>query len=447
LIVGDASMERSFIADAYIRGHQARSILCTPLLNRAKLIGMLYLENELAPHVFTPARIAVLRLLASQAAISLENARLYKDAQQMDTYLKTAEALSHTGSFGLRLATGEVIWSDETYRIMEFDRETTPTFELVLQRTHPDDIGLVQEVVDRATLDGVGIDFEHRLLMPDGTVKWVHVLAHGVRDEARAIEYHGAIMDITTRKQAEEALRKLQWELAHVSRVMTMGELAASIAHEVNQPLTAIATTSQASLRWLAQPAPNLEKLRKLAQDVVSDAQRASDIVTRIRAMAAGRGAEPSLLRLDDVIREALLFLRYEVEARGVTVTHIPAFDLPPVLGDRTQLQQVIVNLTINAVQAMAQVRTTQPEISIRTVSNDPTSLRCSVEDNGPGIEPQNIARLFGSFFTTKDGGMGMGLRICRSVIEAHGGRIGADNGSSGGGARFYFTLPVTTAS
>jgi predicted ATPase/signal transduction histidine kinase len=447
LVIGDASADSSWFTDAYVRAHRARSILCLPLLNRAKLIGVLYLENNLTPHVFAPARIAVLRLLASQAAISLENARLYRDAQQMDTYLKTAEALSHTGSFGLRPATGDVIWSDETYQIMECDRAaTTPTLELVLQRTHPDDIALVQQNVDRAASGVTSIDFEHRLLMPDGSTKWVHVLAHGVRDEAGSLEYVGAIMDITARRQAEEALLKLQSELAHASRVMTMGELAASIAHEVNQPLAAIAATSQASLRWLAQPTPNLEKLKKLTQDVASDAMRASEIVTRIRAMAAGRGAEPAVLSLDDVIREALLFLRYETEARGVTVTHVPAKAPPLVFGDRTQFQQVIVNLTINAVQAMVQAGTEQPAINITTVSNDPERLGCSVEDNGPGIEPQNIARLFDSFFTTKDNGMGMGLRICRSVIEAHRGRIGADNESSMGGARFYFTLPVAGA-
>jgi PAS domain S-box-containing protein len=447
LILGDASLEGSSFGDAYLREHHARSILCLPLLNRANLVGMLYLENNLTPHVFAPARIAVLRLVVSQAAISLENARMYKDVQQMDGYLKTAQTLSHTGSFGLRPATGEVIWSDETYRIMGFDRETTtPTFELVLQRTHPDDIPLVQAAPERAAVDGSGIDFEHRLLMPDGSIRWVHVLAHRVRDEAGGIEYVGAIMDITARRHAEEALRKLQSDLAHASRVMTMGELAASIAHEVNQPLAAIAATSQASLNWLAQPAPNVEKLRKLTQDVASDAIRASEIISRIRAMVAGQGAERKLLYLDEVIREALLFLRYEVEARGVTVTHIPASDVPMVYGDRTQLQQVIVNLLVNAMQAMARARTTQPAISIRTVSDGADTLRCSVEDNGPGIEAQDVGRVFDSFFTTKESGMGMGLRICRSVIEAHGGRIDADNDSSAGGARFHFRLPRSEA-
>ena len=252
-----------------------------------------------------------------------------------------------------------------------------------------------------------------------------------------------SMIDITERVRAQEELRRAQADFAHAARVSVLGELAASIAHEVNQPLAAIAATSQASLRWLTQSTPNIEKVRKLTMDVVSDVERASEIISRIRAMATGRVPEQALLSLDDVIREAVLFLRHEVESRGVAVSHLPAFEPQKVFGDRTQLQQVIVNLAINAVQAMAQAGTLKRNISIRTVSFDPATLRCSVEDSGPGIEPHNIDRLFDSFFTTKDSGMGMGLRICRSVIEAHGGRIAADNESSQGGARFHFTLPV----
>jgi C4-dicarboxylate-specific signal transduction histidine kinase len=254
-----------------------------------------------------------------------------------------------------------------------------------------------------------------------------------------------SMIDLTERVRAQEELRRMQADFAHSARVSMLGELTASIAHEVNQPLASIATTSQASLRWLDHPAPNIEKLRKLTRDVVSDAERASDIIGRIRAMATGRGPEQTLLSLDDVIREALLFLRHEVVSRGVAVSHIPAPGSHKVSGDRTQLQQVIVNLAVNAVQAMAQAGSPKRNISIRTVSQDRTTLRCSVEDSGPGIEPHNLARLFDSFFTTKASGMGMGLRICRSVIEAHGGRIAADNESSQGGARLYFTLPVVT--
>jgi PAS domain S-box-containing protein len=252
-----------------------------------------------------------------------------------------------------------------------------------------------------------------------------------------------SMIDLTERVRAQDELRRMQADFAHAARVSMLGELTASIAHEINQPLAAIASTSQASLRWLAQPAPNIDKVRKLTMDATSDVERASDIIKRIRTMAAGRVPEQALLSLDDVVREALLFLRHEVESRGVAVSHFPAFDPQKVFGDRTQLQQVIVNLAINAVQAISLAGSSKRNISIRTVSHDPTTLRCSVEDSGPGIEPRHITRLFDTFFTTKDSGMGMGLRICRSVVEAHGGRIAADNESSQGGARFYFTLPV----
>ena len=252
-----------------------------------------------------------------------------------------------------------------------------------------------------------------------------------------------SMIDFTERVRAQEELQRLRADFAHASRVSMLGELTASIAHEVDQPLAAIAAGGEASLRWLARPTPNADEVRELTKRVVADARRASDIIGRIRAMATRRVPEQTLLSLDDVIREALLFLRHEVESRRVAVSHFPALGPQKVLADRTQLQQVIVNLAVNAVQAIAQAGSTNRNFSIRTVVHDPATLRCSVEDSGPGIEPQHITRLFDSFFTTKDGGMGMGLRICRSVIEAHGGRIAADNESSHGGARFYFTLPV----
>jgi signal transduction histidine kinase len=201
-------------------------------------------------------------------------------------------------------------------------------------------------------------------------------------------------------------------------------------------------------LRWLARPEPDVEEVRELTKRVVVDARRASAIIDRIRAMVVRREPEQTLLSLDDVIREALLFLRYEVQSRGVAVSHFPALAAPKVRADRTQLQQVIVNLAVNAIQAVAQADSANRKIIVRTIVPDPAILRCTVEDGGPGVEPQHLARLFESFFTTKDGGMGMGLPICRSVIEAHGGRIAADNESAHGGARFSFTLPVagTTA-
>ena len=256
----------------------------------------------------------------------------------------------------------------------------------------------------------------------------------------------GGVIDISERVKAQRMLNQVRTDFAHAARISMLGELTASIAHETNQPLAAIAASGEASLRWLARATPDIEEVRELTKSVVADARRASEIIGRVRSMAAGRAPVQALLSLDDLIGEALLFLRHEVTSRGVTVSHIPAFDPQNVFGDRTQLQQVIVNLAVNAMQAMAQSGSTKRNISIRTVAHDSTTLRCSVEDSGPGIEPLHIARLFDSFFTTKTGGMGMGLRICRSIIEAHGGRIAADNDSAQGGARLYFTLPIATA-
>ena len=235
----------------------------------------------------------------------------------------------------------------------------------------------------------------------------------------------------------------MQADFAHAARLSVLGELTASIAHEVNQPLAAIAAGGEASLRWLARSAPDVDEVLELTKRVVADARRASEIIARVRAIATRRMPEKTLLSLDEIIGEALQFLRHELESRGVAVSHFPASRPDKVIADRTQLQQVIVNLAMNAIQAMAQSGRANRKISIRTIAHDSATLHCSLEDSGSGIEPQNVARLFDSFFTTKEGGMGMGLRICRSIIEEHGGRIAADNASSHGGARFFFTLPV----
>jgi PAS domain S-box-containing protein len=288
-----------------------------------------------------------------------------------------------------------------------------------------------QETTKLTTLDGRVIDVLYTVARPPMVENLPITLV--------------SMIDITERVRAQEELRRMQADFAHAARVSMLGELTATIAHEINQPLAAIASTSQASLRWLAQPSPNIDKVRKLTSDVASDVERAAQIISRIRAMATGRVPEPVLLCPDDVIRDSLLFLRHEVASQGVAVSHFPAINQKVVLGDRTQLQQVIVNLAVNAVQAMAQAGSSKRSITFRTAWQNPTTLHCSVEDSGPGIAPRDLPRLFDSFFTTKDSGMGMGLRICRSVIEAHGGHIAADNESSQGGARFHFTLPATT--
>jgi PAS domain S-box-containing protein len=253
-------------------------------------------------------------------------------------------------------------------------------------------------------------------------------------------------IDISQRVRAQQKLQQVQAEFAHAARVSMLGELTASIAHEVNQPLAAIATNGAAGLRWLNRPAPDIVEIRKTIENIVVDTQRAANIVARVHGMASRKAPEQALLSFDEIIREVLLFLRHEMESRGVTILHRPDPGTPQVLGDRTQLQQVIVNLAINAVQAMTQAGYDDRRIIISTVIQDAATLYCSVDDNGPGIAAEHVDRLFESFFTTKESGMGMGLPICRSIVEAHGGRIGADGHGANGGARFWFSLPISVS-
>jgi PAS domain S-box-containing protein len=286
--------------------------------------------------------------------------------------------------------------------------------------------------------------FEEKTQLDTADGRLVDVLLTAARTEA-GITLAG-LVELTDLVRTQETLEKLQIEFAHAARVSTLGELTASIAHELNQPLGAIAINCQAGLRWLDRSEPNLEEVHALTKRSLAEARRAADIIDRVRGMAARRPPERILVSLHDVIVEAMQFLRHEVEWRGITISHAFSPVSANVLADRTLLHQLIVNLAVNAMQAMAQVGAAERRITVRTTSPDEMTLRCSVEDSGPGIDPDHLSRLFESFFTTKPGGMGMGLSVCRSIVEAHGGRIEADNGSEHGGARFSFTLPVANA-
>lgn len=254
-----------------------------------------------------------------------------------------------------------------------------------------------------------------------------------------------SMVDIGDRVRAQEMLQRVQADFAHSARVSMLGELTASIAHEVNQPLGAIVTNGEAGLRWLSRAEPDVAEVLELTGYIVADARRAAEIISRVRSMAVRRTPEKALVALDEVIEETLLFLRHEIEMRSVSVARDLTPGLPPLMADRTQLQQVIANLAVNAMQAMAQAGSARKAVTIRTAAAGPGALTCCVEDSGPGIPEQHLPRLFESFFTTKEAGMGMGLPICRSIIEAHGGAISARN-TAEGGASFCFTLPAATA-
>ena len=448
LIIDDAAASTLLSDDDYVRQRRPKSMLCLPVVKQDELVGALFLENNLTTSAFTPNRISVLEFLASQAAISLENAYLYAGLARSEAFLTEGQRMSKTGSWSWTLATGKLVWSEEHGRIFGYDPagKSALDFDFFLARLHPEDRPFVQQRLELATQNREGFAFDFRLVLPDGTVKHVHGAGKPITGETgEVVEYVGTTIDISERKRNEDALRKAQADLMRVSRLTTMGELAGSIAHEVNQPLGAIVMNGETGLRVLSRPDADIDKARELMKRVASDAKRASGIIDRIRAMATRRVPEQVPLSLAEVIEESISFLRYELQSRGVSVGLELAPNLPHVVGDRTQLQQVIMNLAINAVQAMAPTEQTRPRILIRAVLTDDEMARCTVEDSGPGIDPSHLPHLFDSFFTTKESGIGIGLAISRSIIETHGGQLRADNDSTLGGARFSFTLPTGT--
>ncbi|MGY4156069.1 PAS domain S-box-containing protein [Bradyrhizobium sp. USDA 4461] len=362
--------------------------------------------------------------------------------QQSEMYLTEAQRLSHTGSFGWHVASGEIIWSDETFRIFEFDRVPSIKHATVLQRVHPDDRSRVQRTIDRASLDGNDFEHGYRLLMPDGTIKHVHARAHAVTNLAGDTEFVGAVTDVTARKRAEAELHDAQTNLAHVTRVTALGELAASIAHEVNQPLAAVVANAAACLRWLNRAAPDLNEARGAVRSIISDGNRAGEVIQRVRALVNKTADQKAPLDINEAINEVIGLVQHQLQSQHVSLQLELAPALPPVVADRIQLQQVILNLVMNGIEAMQPVMDRPRQLVIRTRQDDAGQIVVAVTDCGVGIAAENVERLFDAFYSTKASGMGMGLSICRSIVEAHRGRLSA-TGNSNRGATFQFTLPL----
>lgn len=358
-----------------------------------------------------------------------------------EALLSDAQRLSHTGSIAMRVPEGAMWWSDETYRIFELTRDTTPGIEWIAGRTHPDDVSRVTDAWRRLMAGEPYLDIQFRLMMPDSRVKHVHYVAHLMPHPADA-EYVGALMDVTERVVAQDALDRSTAELAHATRVTMLGELAASIAHEVTQPLAAIVTAGDAALRWIDRPEPDLCEVQQSVGQMIRDAKRASDVIRQIRAMARKRAPEQTSLDLNVVVRESLELVRRELDSQRVDVEADYSATPQRVRGDRVQLQQVVINLVMNAVQAMSAVAPGARRLRIRTHACDDGHAQVVVEDSGTGIRHADFDRLFSAFFTTRGDGMGMGLSICRSIVEAHGGRIWADLRERPG-AVMQFVLPI----
>jgi len=706
VVLDDASVRNEYSNDEYVRAKRPRSVLCLPIVKQTKLVGALYLENNLTPFAFTSDRIAVLELLAAQAAISLENARLYSDMQRSEAYLVQGQSISHTGSFGWNIRSGEIFWSEETYAIFEQDRSVRPGMDWIYGRMHPEDRERVRQSLESSIDSKTDFDIEHRLQMPDGRVKHIRAKANVVEPSPGNLEFVGAVTDVTDRKQVDEALRRgeaylaegqklsqtgtwacniatremihssqqhrllfglapdevgippldeffqrihpddrgptaeeldtaisegrdveahfrivlpegttrymygighplikpsgetgeyvgavtdvttakqaerklreseaylaeaqrlshtgswawspatgenrywsdecfrllgfdpadgmppfetfvqrihpedlpmvaaeleratrergeyevdyrifhpggeirnihavghpvlspsgdlvelvgtgidvterkqaeeererlrqAQADLAHANRVTTMGELTASVAHEVSQPIAASLTNAKTCLRWLAGDTPNLEEARDAARRIVQDQTRAGEIISRIRRLFKKAAPQREVVDLNEVVREMAGLLRGETARYLISLQTELAPDLPQVMGDRVQLQQVMMNLAMNAIDAMADVDGTR-ELVVRSQCAEDGLVTVSVSDSGVGLPPEQATRIFDAFFTTKPHGTGMGLRISRSIIESHGGRLWAGENAPRG-ASFHFTLPTVEA-
>ncbi|WP_208247211.1 AAA family ATPase (plasmid) [Rhizobium sp. T1470] len=432
VVLDDAAVQNPFAADPYVCQHHARSIVCAPLLNQGQLTGVLYLENTLAPRVFAPARIAVLKLLASQAAISLENTRLYRDLAEREAKISRLVKANIIGIVIWDIE-GRILEANDAFlRMVGYDREELASGRLSWTDLTPDEWrDRDARTVAELKMMGAVQPFEKEYFRKDGTR--LPVLIGGALLEESSNEGVSFVLDLTERRQAEEGLRKseealrqAQGQLAHANRVATMGQLTASIAHEVNQPLAASLTNAQAALRWLGTHPPNLEEVTQALDRIVENAKRASDVIGRIRALIKKEPPRKERFDLNEAIRHVIALTGSEVLRQGVALQTEFATGLPLVKGDRVQLQQVILNLIMNAIEAMSGINEEERELLISTEAEASGTVVVGVRDKGPGLDPQTADRLFEAFYTTKSSGMGMGLAICRSIIEAHGGRMWA---------------------
>jgi PAS domain S-box-containing protein len=448
VILDDASRPNIFSEDDYLRGRPAKSILCLPLIKQGRLTAVLYLENTLSSYAFPPDRIAILELLAAQAAISLENTRLYSDLQEREAKVRR---LVESNIIGISIFDfdGRVNEANEAFlHIVGHSRNDIVSGRVSWSELTPAEW---QEADNRAVAElratGSCKAYEKEYLRNDGSRVPVLVGAaafDGPRDQGVCF-----VIDLTERKEAERNLREserryreAQAELAHVTRVTTLGELTASVAHEVNQPLAAVVANAEACLSWLDRTTPDLDAARRSVEWIINDGNRASEVIRRVRSLANKTSVEKVPLNVNDVVREVMALVQRELASHRVSLRTELAFTLPMILGDRVQLQQVIINLAMNGMEAMQSVTDRPRELVIRSRQDGADQVLVRVTDCGVGIPAENADRLFDAFFTTKASGMGMGLSVCRSIMEAHGGRLWA-TANVPHGATLQFTLPV----
>jgi PAS domain S-box-containing protein len=441
VILEDASSQNPFSADPYIFQRRPRSILTLPLINQGKLISILHLENNLTAHVFTPDRISVLKVLASQAAISLENTRLYRDLEDRERKIRRLVDANIMAIFLWNIE-GAIVASNEAFlRMVRYDREDVASGRLRWTNMTPTEW---REHDERALAEikasGSVQPYEKEFFRKDGSR--VPVLVAGALFEEGGSEGVAFALDLSEQKQQETERERLRYQLghlAHLNRVSTMGELTASLAHEVNQPIGAAVTNAQACLRFLDRDQPDVAEAREAASEMARDAIRAADIIDRVRSLYRKGSVRLETVDINDVIREMIDMLRDEANRHSVTMRTDLAEGLPRVLADPVQLQQVLMNLALNGIEAIGV--DTEGELSIKSQLVEDSELLISVTDTGMGLPVGEVEQIFKAFFTTKPQGTGLGLAITRSIVESHGGRLWA-TANSGRGTTFWFTLP-----
>jgi PAS domain S-box-containing protein len=446
LFLDDASTEPMSAGDPYVRQHHARSILCLPLMNRAKLIGALYLENNLTARVFSPARVAVLKLVASQAAISLENARLYRNVAESEAKIRR---LVDANIIGINVWNddGNIVEANDVFlRIAGYGRDDLVEGLVRWLDLTPPEMreGAIRARMELATTGRVE-PFETEYIRKDGSR--IPIILGLAAFDASGREGLAFVLDLTEQKQAEQKIREseqryrdVQADLAHANRVVTMGQLAASIAHEVYQPIAATVNNAEAALRWLNREPPNITETSLALGNIVKDGTRAGDVLGRLRQLIrkAPRKKEP--VNINEAIREIVELVQGEAKKCGALLEMQLADCLPFVEGDRVELQQVMLNLIINALESMGAIEGVR-RVHISTAEAVGACVLVTVCDSGPGFGPNGAERAFTAFYTTKSTGLGMGLSICRSIIDAHHGRLWA-NEYSPHGAVVQFTVP-----
>ncbi|ANB77583.1 histidine kinase [Paraburkholderia phytofirmans OLGA172] len=448
VIIDDAAKPNSFSGDEYITHQKPRSVLCLPLVRQGTLGALLYLENTMASHVFTAGRISLLEVLASQAAISLENTRLYSDLQEREARFRRLVEANIIGIFIWNKTDLITDANDAFLRIVDYDRLDLLSGNVRWTELTPEDW---RDRDEAALLDleatGSAQPYEKEYFRKDGTR--VPVLIGAAAFDQRRDHGVAFVLDLTERRQAEQEnrenerrYREVQTELAHANRVATMGQLSASISHEVRQPITAAVVNADAALRWLSAQPPNLQEVRQALSRISADGKRAADVIGRIHAFFKKAPQRKDPLDINETIIEVIALGRIEAEKHGIDVQLRLVEGLPQIEGDRVQLQQVVLNLMVNGVEAMSGMGEGRRELLISTCNAQSAGVAVAVEDSGNGLDPADLERIFDAFHTTKPDGLGMGLSICRAIIEAHGGRLWATVNRPHG-ATFRFTLPA----